>query len=588
MLEEMHIRNFAIIDQLELDFQPGFNVITGETGAGKSIIIDAVALLLGAKADTAFIRTGAERAVVEGIFRLSGLAAAMIRPILDREDLRDETVEDEVILYRELRSNGRSIARVNGVTVKVEVLREIGETLVDIHGQTEHMSLFNKKQHLELIDRYADLMEIREALHTLYTNLGHVRSEIKALKADEAAIQRRAERLQHEVEEIDAAALRLGEDDDLKTERSRLGNSEQLASLAGTVVALLNGDESASDDQPAVDKLMEVAAHLGKLAAIDPELGEWQELAEGISAQAQELAMEMAGYADSVEYDPVRLDEIEERLELINKLKRRYGGTLESVLDYAERALAELDGIENSEARLEELEAKEHELLLQIGELAGNVSEVRRKTGNQLSRRVMQELEDLRMQRARFELHIGHTEAEDGCFVGDKRLRFDATGIDDVEFMLSANPGEPLRPLAKVASGGEAARIMLALKRVLTQADHTPTLIFDEVDQGIGGRIGSVVGEKLWTLTQGHQVLVVTHMPQLAGYADRHYHVRKRTDAQHTATEVIALESEDARVHELSEMLGASGEGSVQSAREILDVARAFKGAQLAARDADA
>jgi DNA repair protein RecN (Recombination protein N) len=578
MLEELRIRNFAIIDSLELTFAHGLNVITGETGAGKSIIIDAVELMLGGKADTGVIRAGADKATIEGVFALKGVARALLIPVLQREDLLED--DQLVTLYREVRTNGRSLARINGITVNLEVLKEIGDLLIDIHGQSEHMSLFNSRQHLDLLDRYADLLEIREALSTLVSALGEVRAEVKTLVDDAAALQRHAEQLKREIEEIDAAQLKPGEEDDLRAERKRLSNSETLAQLATAVVTLLSGSDTAIDELPGVDRLMQVAGHLGKLAAIDPDLEEWREIAESISAQAQELAIEMADYIDSVEYDPRRIDQIEERLEAVSRLKRRYGLTVEAVLEHAQNARAELDRIEHSEERLNELRAKETALLQHIGEMAANVSEVRQRTGRQLARRVMTELKDLRMERAQFEVQINHDDDPEGCYVGDRRLAFDANGIDRVEFMLTANPGEPLRPLVKVASGGEAARIMLGLKRVLAQADHTPTLIFDEVDQGIGGRIGTVVGEKLWSLTGGHQVMVVTHLPQLAGYADQHYHVVKRSSQTSTATQVIVLDSDEARVQELSEMLGASGEGSVQSAREILAEARTYKGHQ--------
>jgi DNA repair protein RecN (Recombination protein N) len=300
-------------------------------------------------------------------------------------------------------------------------------------------------------------------------------------------------------------------------------------------------------------------------------------LAEGLSAQAQELAIELSGYGDEVEYDPQRINEIEERLELVNSLRRRFGFTIDLVLEHADKAREALDGIEHSEERLNELRDKETQMLKQIGELAENISSVRAKIGQQLGKRVVQELQDLRMERTQFEVAIDYKEDPDGCFVGDKRLAFTEKGIDNIEFLLSANPGEPLRPLAKIASGGEAARIMLALKRVLTEADHTPILIFDEVDQGIGGRVGTVVGQKLWELSDKHQVLVVTHMPQLAGYADNHFHVYKEISGSRTITKVTELAKGMARVEELSAMIGATGEGSMQSAAEILNEAQAHK-----------
>lgn len=575
MLEELRIQNFAIIDRLELSFAPGLNVITGETGAGKSIIVDAVELLLGGKADAGMIRSGAERATIEGVFALRGLTRGLLLPMLEREDLLADG-DDVVTLYREVRANGRSIARVNGVSVNQDVLREVGDTLVDIHGQSEHLSLLNPRSHLDLLDRYADLMGMRAALQTLVDVLHTIRAEIRALEVDKDALERRAEMLRHEIEDIKSADLDPAEEGDLRAERTKLSNSEQLATLAASIVTLLSGD--AAEDLPGVDRMQQVAAALGKLAAIDTDLRDWAEVAEGIAAQVQDLAVEMADYADTVEYNPQRLNDIEERLEVINKLKRRYNAdSVAALLARASAARDALAGIENSDERLEDLRRQERDKLIHIGDLANKISAVRKTVGKQLAKRVMRELVDLRMERAQFEIGIEQDDDPDGCIVGERRLAFDATGIDKVEMLLSANPGEALRPLAKVASGGEAARIMLALKRVLTAADHTPTLIFDEVDQGIGGRIGTVVGEKLWTLTHGHQVMVVTHLPQLAGFADRHYHVKKIAQADRTSTQVTMLDNEADRISELAAMLGTIGESGMASARDILTEAAARK-----------
>ncbi len=576
MLEELRIRNFAIIDNLELEFDDGFNVITGETGAGKSIIVDAVELLLGDKPDPNMLRAGADKAVIEGSFALTERVRPLVIPYLQEEELLEDETQDYITLTREIRSNGRSSARINGITVNMEVLKAVGSILVDIHGQSEHMTLFQPPNHINLLDRYADLYEIREALYTVVERLYAVRRDIRGLQEDEAALKRKADQLKREVEEIEAAKLQPGEDEELKAERKRLGNSEQLAALTNEVVMLLQGDDS-GEHTGAVDLLQQVSTSMSKLMAIDEDLAEWQEIAEGISAQAQELALEMAGYVDEVEYDPQRLNEIEERLELINTLRRRYGVTIELVIEHGEKAKKELDNLEHSEERLEELRGEETKLLRQIGDFSQNISKVRKRIGEQLSKLVVTELKDLRMERTRFEVSLEWQEDPNGCIIGEKRYKFDATGIDHVEFMMSANPGEPMRPLAKVASGGEAARIMLAIKRVLTLADHTPTLIFDEVDQGIGGRIGSVIGEKLWGLSSGHQVLVVTHLPQLAGYADKHFRASKSIKGDRTTTIVTSLDDDASRIAELSDMLGATGEGSRQSAQEIMEEARAKK-----------
>ena len=301
-------------------------------------------------------------------------------------------------------------------------------------------------------------------------------------------------------------------------------------------------------------------------------------LAESMAQQAQELALTLSRYASDVEFDPFRLDELEERLELIASLKRRFRAeSIADLLAYAERAAAELQGIDASDERQGQLSRRAEELLRQIGDVCARMSRARAEAGAALSRQVARELGDLRMAGARFEVLLQQAEHPAGCFVGERRYKFDAKGMDDVEFMLSANPGEPPRPLAKVASGGEAARIMLALKRVLTAADQTPILIFDEVDQGIGGRIGAVVGEKLWSLTGDHQVLCVTHLPQLASFADAHFQVRKALDDARAATQVRALESEQERVAELAAMLGAPGAAGIESARGLLAAARRVK-----------
>ena len=575
MLEELKIQNFAIVDSLELLFDGGFNVITGETGAGKSILIDAVELLLGGKADPGIVRAGKDRTIIEGVFSLNERSRLMVLPLLEEADLLEsEDNLDYITLSREIRTTGRSTARINGVTVRAELLREVGEVLVDIHGQSDHLSLFKPRAHLSLIDRFANLHEPREALAEVVSSLIKIRSEMKSLQQDKDALQEKAERLRYEIDEINAASLDENEEDDIITERNRLGNSEQLAKLSGEALELLSGEEN-EEAIPAVDALMQVASLLGRLSTIDDSMSDDYNLAEELSAGAQELALTLSGYIDDVEYDPDRLNELEERLEVIRGLKRRYrANSIAEILNYAERATSDLASIEHSDERLEELEAEEDRTLHHIGELCKRISTNREKAGETLSKRVVRELKDLRMERATFEVVITQDENPNGCYVDDKRYNFDTTGMDTLEFMMSANPGEPLRPLAKVASGGEAARIMLALKRVLSQADETPLLIFDEIDQGIGGRIGAIVGEKLWSLTDSHQVMVVTHLPQLAGFGDKHYRVHKEVSEQRTITHITPLLDDETRVGELAEMLGTGGESGVESARLLLDDAR--------------
>ena len=574
MLQELRIQNFAIIDDLTLEFSDGFIAITGETGAGKSILVDAVGLLLGARADGSMVRGGTERAVIEGVFSVPENVQDLLDRLLRAEELEASDTEGEIILAREVRANGRSRARVNGVLCPLKTYRAIGELLVDIHGQHEHQSLLRPAQHLYLLDRYAGLVAQREYLAALVKRWEELRAEIEALLTDEAALARRVDMLTYQIQEIHSADPRPEEEAELQQERTRLVNAERIAELVTEAQYALTGE--LADAAGAEDLLAQVALALSKLARVDESAAEHAQTAEALSAQASELADALRRYREGIEYDPKRLDAIEERLEVISRLKRKYGGTVEAVLAFAQQAQAELDAISHSEEKLEALRAQEEELLHTIGEAAGALSVERQRAAARLTQEIVRELADLRLENAQFQVQIAQQEAVDGCYVGERRLRFTRAGVDQVEFFMSANPGEPLRPLAKVASGGEAARIMLALKSVLSEADQTPTLIFDEIDQGIGGRMGAQVGRKLWELAARHQVLVVTHLAQLAGFADVHYRVSKHTQGGRTVTHVDKLD-ERGRVEELADMLGAETTSARQSAYDILMLARRAK-----------
>ncbi|RPI99902.1 MAG: DNA repair protein RecN, partial [Chloroflexi bacterium] len=549
MLQELRIKDFAIIDDLALRLDPGFLVITGETGAGKSIIVDAVNLLLGERSDATFVRGGADRSVVEGTFGVPDHLRDDLSAYLQAQGLEGESA-DEVVLGREVRANGRSQARVNGVMCSLAVYREVGGMLVDIHGQGEHLSLLRPAQHLYLLDRYAGLEAPRQEVQAQVRQLGHLRDEINALLVDEAALARRVDMLQYQIQEIQTANPRTEEETELQQERNRLVNAEKIAALATETQYLLAGEMSGNSG--AEDLLSQVSLSLSKLAKVDPTIEEHALLADTLSAQASELARIIGQYRENIEYDPRRLDEIEERIEVLTRLKRKYGGSLEAVLQYAEKAASELEAITHSEERLAELRDQEDRLLRQIGTLAEKLSGARQQAGTRLTQAIVTELGDLKMQGARFEVRIEHQDDPHGCYVGERRLAFSATGIDQIEFYMAANVGEPLRPLAKVASGGETARTMLALKSVLSYADQVPTLIFDEIDQGIGGRVGTVVGQKLWQLSSSHQVLVVTHLAQLAGFGDAHYKVSKHVQGKRTVTRIERLDDQG-RVGELSE-----------------------------------
>ncbi|MCC7207135.1 MAG: DNA repair protein RecN [Anaerolineae bacterium] len=573
MLSELRIQNFAIIDRLDIQFAAGFNVITGETGAGKSIMIDAVDMMLGGRADSTFIRAGQDKAVVEGVFRLPASLQTPVRETLEREGIEMQA-PDEVTLTRELRSNGRNVCRLNGTTVSLQFYRDIGQQLVDIHGQSDHLSLLRQQEHLHLLDRYAGLESQRAALAALVGELTALRREIGQLEQDEAAIARRIDMLNYQIQEIRAVAPKIGEEEPLQEESTRLSNAEHLAELAAESLRLLDSEEP--DTFTVIDMLNQLSAALGKAAKLDTALEDNAALAETLVVQAEEIARSLRHYHENLEPDSARLNEIEDRLDALNRLKKKYGGDIPAVLEFAEKAQQELDKITHSEERLAELRAAEETLLRRIGEAGQKISAARVTAADQMARAIEVELGDLRMEGTRFSVLIEQIEDSHGAFVGDRRLRFDATGIDRVEFLLAANRGEPLRPLVKVASGGETARIMLALKTVLSRADPTPTLIFDEIDQGIGGRVGSTVGQKLWQLSGRHQVLCVTHLAHLAGFADAHFRVTKELRGERTVALINPL-NDKARVDEIAEMLGAETVSAKQSAYDILMLARQVK-----------
>ncbi len=441
MLQELRIKDFAIIDALDLRLAPGFQVITGETGAGKSIIVDAVTLLLGERSDATFVRGGAERSVIEGIFSVPDGVRDDLRAILEAEGLEGDGA-DEIILSREVRANGRSVARVNGIACALSVYREIGGLLVDIHGQGEHLSLLRPSQHLYLLDRYAGVEAQRAEVAAMVRELSAVRAEIASLLTDEAALARRVDMLQFQIEEITTADPRPEEEAELAQERTRLANAEKIAELANEAYYALVGE---AGESAGTDRLAQAALALSKLVRLDPALQDAYTLAESISIQADELARTLRDYNDDTEYDPRRLDEIEERVELLNRLKRKYGGTIEDVLAHAAHAQAELDTITHSEDRLATLRAEEDRLLRAIGDAAAALSRVRREAADRLTEAIVRELGDLKMKGARFEGASRASRTRTAC-TSRTSVSLHATGVDQIEFYMAANVGEPLRP----------------------------------------------------------------------------------------------------------------------------------------------
>lgn len=573
MLCELRIENFAIIDQLELKFKPGLVTFTGETGAGKSIIIDAVETLLGGRSDTTMIRSGAERAVIEALFQIPQQSLDLIHSILQREALLDDP--EYFTVSREIRSAGRSIARLNGRTVNLNLLREIGELILDLHGQSEHLSLLRVREHLNLLDRFADTVDLLSAYSEIYQELASVRKELHQLRLAEREAARRLDLLDYQINEIAAARLHPEEEESLRAERTRLANAETLASLTQQAVLLL--DEGVPESPSVLDLLGQISDLLSDLVRHDPSQVSFTDNIQNAFSLLSDLARDLRGYADEIEFNPTRLNQVEERLNLIQNLKRKYGKTIPEILEFAKQARREKETLTHAGERIEFLVNEENQLLLEIGKRGLALSMRRRQAAKELESLVEKELADLSMSGAVFKVDIQQSPSPDGAPIDeDLKLKFDPTGLDQVEFLIAPNPGEGLKPLVKIASGGETSRLMLALKNVLAIADQIPTLIFDEIDQGIGGRVGTIVGQKLWQLARHHQVLCVTHLPQLAAFGDQHFQVQKLLQDGRTMTRVADLSSEE-RLTELAHMLGEKSPGTLLSARDMLQTADALR-----------
>ena len=573
MLSELRIQDFAIIDRLELDFEPGLVVFTGETGAGKSIIMDALDMLLGGRADATSIRSEADLARVEGTFKLSGPERESAHAVLEREQLLDD--QDYVTLSREVRREGRSVARINGHSASLSLMKELGELLVDIHGQSEHLSLLNVRAHLALLDRYAGVDSLLSAYRKTYQDLLAVRRELGDLRLARADAERRTELLTFQAAEIEAARLKPGEDEDLRKERDRLANAESLASLAQQALTAL--DEGTPESPSSTDLIGQVVQALTKLAQIDRAQDPLAAQSAALEENLADLARSLRNYLESIEFNPKRLEEVEERLDLIRRLERKYGGTIASVIAFAADSRKQLETISTAAERIAELETAEADTLAKLSVQALQLSQKRKESAGEMSKAIEGELDDLRMASARFAVDFQTKPDPAGIPLPDgSRVAFDGTGLDKVEFLVAPNPGEGLKPLVRIASGGETSRLMLALKNVLARADQVPTLIFDEIDQGIGGRVGGTVGEKLWHLGRAHQVFVITHLPQLAVFGDQHFQVQKVVEKNRTLTRVSKLTGEP-RTLELAQMLGAVTEGTLRSAHDILQSAQTFK-----------
>lgn len=553
MLEHLHIRNVALIKESEISFGDGLNILTGETGAGKSMIIDSLQFALGGKAGKDFLRHGEKQAAVEALFSVQSQALT--------EKLAENGIAPEedgtLLITRTLSEAGKSVCRINGSTVTVGMLKEIAEDMIDIYGQHEHQSLLNPVKHIRLLDRFcgAGFGEAMEEYKNSRQRLKDLEKQLAILIGDESQREQRMDMLLFQKEEIEAAELREGEEDALLEQKKRLSSMERLIRLTGESVTLLyDGDDRAPS---ACDQLGDALAKLQEAAEYDAALSPLADaLADGYAA-VEDCARELKREAEKQEADPEELERIEERLQLFYKLKRKYGGSIEAVLEFYEKAVQELEFLSNSSEKAAELSAKKAEEEKRLSALAETLTARRRATAEQVEEQIETALHDMEMKHARFHIQI------------EEKADWGADGKDKVEFLISANAGEPLKPLAKIASGGEMSRVMLALKTVLVDADEIGTFIFDEIDTGVSGRTARRVGEKMRFLGGKRQLLCITHLPQIAAMADNHFLIEKESDAGETVTRVTALDEEGA-VREVARLMNDVTETTLAAARELL------------------
>lgn len=560
MLQSLYLENIALIEKLGIELFPGFNVLTGETGAGKSIIIDAVNFVLGERTSRDLIRNGAARAKVEAVFNLNEGDAAFAA--LDA--LGIEYDGNELILSRELSAAGRNACRVNGTLVPVASLKSVSDTLVDIHGQHEHQALLDAENHISYLDAYchAESLPIIEKIDAIVSRRNELMLKRNSGFSSEREREREMEMLRYQIEEIASANLEAGEEERLNAEKTVLLNAERIRTALETAHMALSGAEEGS----ALSAIDTARRSMRDIAALNKDYEALSDKIEELYYAAEDISFALRDTSENVESDMQRLEEIEQRLKLISDLKRKYGRTVEDVIDFGKDAGTKLNELENAEALAAELDAKLDRLKAEYNVAADELSKVRRAAGDRLKRDVLNELKDLGMAKAMFDVALSDASG------GEPRKG----GRETAEFMLSANPGEPLKPLEKVASGGELSRIMLCFKSIFADNDRVPTLIFDEIDTGISGRTAAVVGEKMLGIAKKHQVICVTHLAQIAALADAHLMVRKYDDGKNTFVETRQLNEEE-KVQRIAQMMDGESDSpsALTHAREL--IARADK-----------
>lgn len=555
MLKELYIKNIAVIDKLEMTVNGGLNVLTGETGAGKSIIIDSVNLISGGRADKLLVRHGCDKAVVKAVFSAGSAVCAR----LEENDI--ETENGDIFMARTITTDGKTTAKINDVPVTVNFMREIADMLINIHGQHDSQALLTPLRHIEFIDSYAKNMHEREEYRRCYLHVRELEQELSKLMIDEQEKGRLTDLLKYQTKEIEKADLKIGEEEELKSRRDIFRNSEKINEAVETAYLMLYDSD---DDNSAYDKISSAVSAMRTIEGINEKTDSVCASLSDILYSIEDAAHDIKEFAEGTAYDENMLNEVEGRLDLISNLKRKYGSTVEEILAFAQRASAQLGEIERSDERINEIETELAAARKELSDKAKRLTDTRRKAGEKLRRAVEEMLMFLDMEKTRFRVSI------------EKKEDFEENGADKVEFLISTNPGEPLKPLVKIASGGELSRIMLAIKSVLADADKVKTLIFDEIDTGVSGEAALRIARTLSELAKTKQIICITHLPQLTAAGDTHYLITKDVSGEKAKTSVRELGGEE-RVEELARITDGKNitETAKQHAREL--IAKAHK-----------
>ena len=556
MLERLHIKNIAVIDEAEIEFNRGFNVLTGETGAGKSIIIDSINMVLGERTSKSIIRNGEKKAVVEALFSIDN------PEVIDALEESGFDIEDgTVILYRDLNTDGKSLCKINGSMTTASGIREIANMLINIHGQQDNQSLLSPSSHIDFLNSYADLENKLLEYREFYNKVKEIEEKLNSLQMDEREKERQIDLYSFQIKEIDDAKLVVNEDEQLAERKKFISGISKISETIN-----YSHDALYTSDHSAYDTLSSVAGNFNAITEFDTKLSEIYERLNSASIELEDIIYQIRDYRDSIDFDESEADNIESRLDLINTLKRKYGNSIEEILSYRNDIEKNLNAITKSDEETEMLRKELDDVCKMRNSIATEISKIRRKSATELSNKICSELADLDMSKVKFDVQI-------------KECEYNKNGCDNIEFLISVNAGEPLKPLSKIASGGEMSRIMLAIKSIFADSDPVDTLIFDEIDTGVSGRAAQKIAEKINKISSKKQILCITHLPQIAAMANTHFLIEKNVDAEHTYTKVNVLD-ENSRKNELARIIGGAQitDITIQAAAEMIKMAEKLKG----------